>query len=240
VLALRPAVLSMHFHQLDASTIADARAQGIAVAASATSLAEARHIETLGVDFIIAQGAEAGGHRGTFIGAAEESMIGTLALVRTLVRNCSVPIVAAGGIMDGAGIAAALALGACGVQMGTAFLPVAESGASEVHKRALFEHADAQTALTSAFSGRPARGIRNAFIRHAEASGMPLLPFPIQNKATGPLRAAAAKQSNPDYVSLWAGQAYTLSRRMSTADLVRTLVAVYDEASQALVKAARG
>ena len=240
VLALRPAVLSMHFHQLDARTIADARAQGIAVAASATSLAEARHIETLGVDFIIAQGAEAGGHRGTFIGTAEESMIGTFALVRTLVRNCAAPVVAAGGIMDGAGIAAALALGACGVQMGTAFLPVTESGASEVHKRALFEHADAQTALTRAFSGRSARGIRNAFIRHAETSGMPLLPFPVQNKATGPLRAAAAKQDNPDYVSLWAGQAYTLARRMSAAELLRTLVAEYDEASQALVRAARG
>jgi nitronate monooxygenase len=240
VLAIRPGVLSMHFNQLDAQTIADARAQGIVVAASATSLAEARHIETLGVDFIIAQGAEAGGHRGTFMGSAEDSMIGTLALVRTLVRNCSVPIVAAGGIMDGAGLAAVLALGACGAQMGTAFLPVTESGASDIHKRALFEHADAATTITRAFSGRAARGIRNAFIAHAEKENIPLLPFPVQNKATGPLRAAAAKQDNPDYVSLWAGQAYTLSRRMSAAELVRTVVAEYDEASQNLVKAARG
>jgi nitronate monooxygenase len=167
-------------------------------------------------------------------------MIGTLALVRTLVRNCSVPIVAAGGIMDGAGLAAVLALGACGAQMGTAFLPVTESGASDVHKRALFEHADAATTITRAFSGRAARGIRNAFIAHAEKQNIPLLPFPVQNKATGPLRAAAAKQNNPDYVSLWAGQAYTLSRRMSAAELVRTVVAEYDEASQNLVKAARG
>ncbi|MPZ45468.1 MAG: DUF561 domain-containing protein [Betaproteobacteria bacterium] len=240
VLALRPGVLSMHFNQLSAQTIADARAQGIVVAAAATSLAEARHIESLGVDFIIAQGAEAGGHRGTFLGAAAESMIGTLALVRTLVRNCSVPIVAAGGIMDGAGLAAALALGACGAQMGTAFLAVKESGASELHKRALFEHADAATTITRAFSGRPARGIRNAFIARAEADNIPLLPFPVQNKATGPLRAAAAKQNNPDYVSLWAGQAYTLARRMGAAELVRTIVAEYDEASQNLVKAARG
>jgi nitronate monooxygenase len=240
VLALRPAVLSMHFNQLSARTIADARALGIQVAASATSLAEARHIEALGIDFIIAQGAEAGGHRGTFMGSAEDSMIGTLALVRTLVRNCSVPIVAAGGIMDGAGLAAVLALGACGAQMGTAFLAVTESGASEVHKRALFEHADAATTITRAFSGRAARGIRNAFVAHAEKQNIPLLPFPVQNKATGPLRAAAAKQNNPDYVSLWAGQAYTLSRRMSAAELVRTVVAEYDEASQNLVKAARG
>ena len=240
VLAVRPAVLSMHFRQLAADRIADARAQGILVAASATSLAEARHLESLGVDFIIAQGAEAGGHRGTFIGGAEESMIGTLALVRTLVRNCSVPIVAAGGIMDGAGLAAVLALGACAAQMGTAFLPVSESGAPELYKRALFEHADGATAITSAFSGRPARGIRNAFVRHAESSGLPILPFPIQNKATGPLRAAAARQGNPDYVSLWAGQAFPLARRMSAAELVRTIVAEYDEAAQRLVKAARG
>jgi nitronate monooxygenase len=240
VLAIRPGVLSMHFNQLSAHTIADARAQGIVVAASATTLAEARHIESLGVDFIIAQGAEAGGHRGTFMGTAEEAMIGTLALVRTLVRHCSVPIVAAGGIMDGAGLAAALALGACGAQMGTAFLTVKESGAAEVYKRALFEHADAATTITSAFSGRPARGIRNAFIRRAEEQDLALLPFPVQNKATGPLRAAAAKQGNPDYVSLWAGQAFTLARRMSAGDLVRTLVAEYDEAAQNLVKAARG
>jgi nitronate monooxygenase len=240
VLAARPAVLSMHFRQLTAERIADARAQGIAVAAAATSLAEARHIESLGVDFIIAQGAEAGGHRGTFIGAAEESMIGTLALVRTLVRHCSVPIVAAGGIMDGAGLAAVLALGACAAQMGTAFVPVTESGAPELYKRAFFEHAEGATTITRAFSGRPARGIRNAFVRHAESANMPVLPFPIQNKATGPLRAAAAKQNNPDYVSLWAGQAYPLARRMSAAELVRTIVAEYDEAAQKLVRAARG
>lgn len=240
VLALRPAVLSMHFHQLSAQTIAEARAQGIVVAACATNLAEARHIESLGIDFIIAQGAEAGGHRGTFLGSAEDSMIGTLALVRSLVRNCALPVVATGGIMDGAGLAAALALGACGVQMGTAFLAVKESGASEVHKRALFEHADAATTITRAFSGRPARGIRNAFIARAEAEHIPLLPFPVQNKVTGPLRGAAAKQNNPDYVSLWAGQAYTLARRMDAAELVRTVAAEYDEASQNLVKAARG
>lgn len=239
-LALRPAMLSLHFRQLSAATIADARAQGILVAACATNLAEARHIESLGVDLIVAQGAEAGGHRGTFMGSPEDSMIGTLALVRTLVRNCSVPIVAAGGIMDGAGLAAVLALGACGAQMGTAFVPSTECGAPEAHKRALFEHADAATTITRAFSGRPARGIRNEFIRRAEAQNIPVLPFPVQNKATGPLRAAAAKQNNPDYVSLWAGQGFTLARRMGAAELVRAIVNEYDEATQALVKAARG
>jgi nitronate monooxygenase len=131
-------------------------------------------------------------------------------------------------------------LGACAVQMGTAFLPVDESGAPEVHKRALFEHADGATTITRAFSGRPARGIRNAFIRRAESENMPILPFPVQNKATGPLRAAAARQNNPDYVSLWAGQAYTLARRMGAAELVRTIAEEYEDASQRLIKSIRG
>ena len=240
VLEIRPAVFSMHFNQLDEEHLAELRARGIVVACSVTNVSEARHAQALGLDFLIAQGAEAGGHRGTFIGSAEDSMIGTLALVRTIARSCSIPIVAAGGIMDGAGLAAVLALGACGAQIGTAFLPVDESGASAVHKQSLFDSPDTGTAITRAFSGRPARGIRNAYIRQAETSDFPILPFPIQNKATGPLRAAAAKQGNPDYVSLWAGQAYTLARKMSAGELVATIAEEYDEATQELIRAARG
>lgn len=240
VLELRPAVFSMHFNQLDAARIREFRDHGVLVAASATSIAEARHIEQLGLDFVIAQGAEAGGHRGTFIGNAEDAMIGTLALARTIVRNCSIPVVAAGGIMDGAGLAAVLALGACAAQMGTAFLAIDESGTARAHKRAMFELADAGTTITRAFSGRPARGIRNAFIRHAESNDFPILPFPIQNKATGPLRAAAARQDNPDYVSLWAGQAYSLARRGTAAELIHAIVEEYDDTAQALIRAARG
>ena len=237
---IRPAVLSMHFNQLGKQYIAELQALGILVAASVTNLAEARHAQGLGLDFAIAQGAEAGGHRGTFIGTAEDSMIGTLALVRSIVRNCSIPIVAAGGIMDGAGLAAVLALGACGAQIGTAFLTVDESGAPDVHKQALLDASGASTTITRAFSGRPARGIRNAYIRRAESGDFPILPFPVQNKATGPLRAAAAKQGNPDYVSLWAGQGYTLSRKMSAAALIDTIAQEYDEATQELIRAARG
>lgn len=240
VLDLRPAVLSMHFQQLAPATIAAARERGIVVAASATSVAEAQHLQTLGVDYVIAQGAEAGGHRGTFIGSPEDAMIGTLALVRSIARHCSLPVVAAGGIMDGAGLAAVLALGACGAQMGTAFLTAAESGAPETHKQALFDPAGHSTTITRAFSGRPARGIRNAYIRHAESSDFPILPFPIQNKATGPLRAAAARQNNPDYVSLWAGQAYTLARRMHAGELVHAIAEECEQATQALVRATRG
>jgi nitronate monooxygenase len=240
VMEMRPAVLSMHFNQLQPKAIAELKSRGILVAASATSVAEARLLEQLGLDFAIAQGAEAGGHRGTFIGRAEDSMIGTLALVRTIARHCSIPVVAAGGIMDGNGLAAALALGACGAQIGTAFLTVDEAGTPEAHRQALLDPADSGTAITRAFSGRPARGIRNAYIRQTEGADFPILPFPIQNKATGPLRAAAAKQGNPDYLSLWAGQAYSLARKMSAAELVTKIVEEYDDSAQALIRAARG
>ena len=237
---IRPAVFSMHFDQLGKPYIADLQAHGILVAASVTNVAEARHAQELGLDFAIAQGAEAGGHRGTFIGTAEDSMIGTLALVRSIARNCSIPIVAAGGIMDGAGLAAVLALGASGAQIGTAFLTVDESGAPDVHKQALLDASGPGTTITRAFSGRPARGIRNAYIRRSESGDFPILPFPLQNKATGPLRAAAAKQGNPDYVSLWAGQAYTLARQMTAGALVEKIAEEYDEAAQELIRAARG
>jgi nitronate monooxygenase len=122
--------------------------------------------------------------------------------------------------------------------MGTAFLPVEESGAPEAHKRALFERSDAGTTITRAFSGRPARGIRNAFIERAQAEHMPVLAFPIQNKATAPLRAAAAKQGNADYVSLWAGQAYPLARRMSATDLVHTIAEEYHDVVRKLIQSA--
>jgi nitronate monooxygenase len=167
-------------------------------------------------------------------------MIGTLALVRLLARRCDLPVIAAGGVMDGAGLAAALALGACGVQMGTAFLPTEECGAPESHKEALFERTDAGTTLTRAFSGRSARSIENGYIRRAHASVQPLLPFPMQNKATGPMRAAATRQGNGDYMSLWAGQAYALSQRAKAAELVDRIVDEYDAASQALMRAMRG
>ena len=240
VLEIRPEVFSMHFNQLAQEPLDALRARGILVETTVTNVAEARHAQALGLDFIVAQGAEAGGHRGTFIGAAEDSMIGTLALVRTIARSCSIPVVAAGGIMDGAGLAAVLALGACGAQIGTAFLPVDESGAPEVHKQSLFESAAPETAITRAFSGRPARGIRNEYIRRAESGDLPFLPFPLQNKATAPLRAAAAKQGNADYVSLWAGQAYTLARKMSAGALIAKIAEEYDEAAQELIRAARG
>lgn len=239
-LALRPAVLSSHFGHFEPAVISRARAQGTLIAASATNLDDAMRLQTLGVDFVIAQGAEAGGHRGTTSADADDTMMGTLALVRVIARNCSLPVVAAGGIMDGEGLAAVLALGACGAQMGTAFLPVAESGAPETHKQSLFDRAPAGTAITRAFSGRPARGIRNAYIERTTTSSFPLLPFPIQNKATASMRTAASKAGNGDYMSLWAGQAYSLARRATAAELVTRIAEECDGASQRLSTLMRG
>jgi len=239
-LALRPAVLSSHFGCFSPEVIARAHAQDTLIAGSATNLDDALKLQALGVDFVIAQGAEAGGHRGIASADAPDAMIGTFALVRLLVRQCKLPVVAAGGVMDGEGLAAAIALGACGVQMGTAFLPAVESGAPEAHKQALFDRTGPGTTITRAFSGRPARGIRNRYIDATQSPDFPLLPFPIQNKATGPMRAAAAKQGNGDFMSLWAGQAYGLARKATAQELVVRIAEEYETAMQRLLKAVRG
>ena len=218
---IRPAVFTFHLGDLPAARIATLKSRGIRVGGSATCIAEARHLESLGVDFIVAQGAEGGGHRGTYLRDPYEAMTGTLALVRMIVRNVRVPVVAAGGIMDGAGIAAALALGAQAAQLGTAFIPCTESGASPQHKAAIVEAQEDDTLITEKFSGKPARGIANRYMR--EMQGAPQLAFPAQNALTGPLRAAAAKAGKADFLSMWSGQAAPLSRSLSAAELVETL-----------------
>ena len=220
---IRPAVFSCHLGDLPQERVRHLQSLGIKVSASANCVAEAQRLEALGVDFIVAQGAEAGGHRGSFLRNPYESMTGTLALVRMIVRSVKTPVVAAGGIMDGAGIAAALALGAQAVQLGTAFLPCPESGTSQVHKDSLLAARDDTTMITEKFSGKPARGLANRFMR--EMRDAPQLPFPAQNALTGRLRAASAKAGNPDFVAMWAGQAAALSRALPAADLVAALEA---------------
>ena len=222
---IRPAVLTVHLGELPLERIQKFKAHGIRIGASATCVAEAKRAEALGLDFIVAQGGEAGGHRGSYLRDAYESLTGTLALVRMLVRAVRTPIVAAGGIMDGAGIAAVLALGAQAAQLGTAFLPTPESGAARIHKATLLEESEDTTVITEKFSGKPARGLNNRFIREMAARDAPQLPFPIQSSLTGPLRGASAKADDPDYLAMWAGQAAALSRAMPAAELVRTLVA---------------
>lgn len=233
---LAPRVFTFHLGDVPRERIQSMQSRGIKVGGSATCIAEAERLESLGVDFIIAQGAEAGGHRGTYLRDPYDAMTGTFALVRLIVRAVKLPVVAAGGIMDGAGIAAALALGAEGAQLGTAFVTCTESGAAAAYKKALLAAREDDTLITEKFSGKPARGLANRFIREMAARNAPQLPFPAQNQLTGPLRAAASRAGNTDFIALWAGQAVPLVRDITAADLVRQL---RDETLEALDRLAR-
>lgn len=215
-------VFSFTFGIVPPEAMAAARQRGMVIMGTATTVAEAVALERAGVDAVVAQGAEAGGHRGTFDRPAETSLIGTMALVPQVVDAVAVPVVASGGIMDGRGIAAALALGASAVQMGTAFLTCEEAGVPSAYREALLAADETDTALTRAFSGRMARGVRNRFL--TEMADHDPLPFPIQNALTRPMRAAAASAGEADYLSLWAGQGVPMARRERAADLMARLV----------------
>ncbi|CAB3880298.1 Nitronate monooxygenase [Achromobacter animicus] len=223
VLRIRPAVLSFTFGRLPAEALARCRELGILTVGTATTVREAQALEQDGVDAIVAQGAEAGGHRGTFLDTFEASMIGTMALVPQVADAVSVPVIASGGIMDGRGIAAALALGADFAQMGTAFLTTEESGISDAYKAVVAASRAEQSRITRGFSGRPARGIANAFMRDVDAIGGDILPYPLQNALTRPMRTAGGKSGNINVLSLWAGQGAPLARRESTAELIQRL-----------------
>ena len=218
---IRPAVFTAHLGGLGAEQVKRFQAKGIVVGASANCVAEAQSLQAAGFDFVIAQGGEAGGHRGSYLRDAYQSLTGTLALTRLLVRAVKLPVVAAGGIMDGAGIAAVLALGAQAAQLGTAFIPCPESGASKVHKDLLLRLTEDETAITEKFSGKPARGVVNRLMR--EMADAPQLVFPAQNALTARLRAASARAGNPDFVALWAGQAAPLARALPAAELISRL-----------------
>ncbi len=220
VLAERVPVFSFTFGALDAATVRRLKERGTFVMGTATTPAEAVALASVGVDAVVAQGSEAGGHRGTFGGPAEGGLIGTLALVPQVADRVRVPVVAAGGIMDGRGLAAALCLGACAAQMGTAFLATPESGASPAYKEAVLEPADEdRTALTRAFSGRLARGVRNRLMVEVERAGA-ILPFPDQNALTQDIRQAAARERRAEMLSLWAGQAVSLATARAARDVV--------------------
>lgn len=225
VLAENVPVFSFTLGVPDRAMIAAFQARGSVVLGTATTVAEARHLAAVGVDGVVAQGSEAGAHRATFDGDFEASMVGTLALVPQVADAVDVPVVASGGIMDGRGIVAAEALGAAGVQLGTAFLTTDEAGTSPAYREALLRARDDETIITTAFSGRPARGIVNAFIQQLAAADAPeVLPFPVQNALTGPMRRAAAQRGDAGRLALWAGQGVPLARRSSAADLVARLV----------------
>ncbi|HXS94393.1 MAG TPA: nitronate monooxygenase [Candidatus Limnocylindrales bacterium] len=224
------AVFSFTFGMFPPETIRRFRDRGIVVAGTATTVAEAQALVEAGVDAVVAQGSEAGGHRGTFATDFISGLIGGIALIPQIADAVRVPVIASGGIMDGRGVAAALVLGATAVQLGTAFLTCDEAGVALSYKDALVNAAEDQTKLTRAFSGRPARGIANRVLRDFEAHGELILPFPLQNALTRPMRTEATRQNRSEYLSLWAGQGVRMARRQSAAELVARLGREYREA----------
>ncbi len=231
-------VASFTFGLLDADIIARLRARGTFVMGTATNLREAEAWVANGADAVCAQGAEAGGHRGTFIGDMAEGAIGTMALVPQIAAGIEKPVVAAGGIMNGRGIAAALALGADAAQLGTAFLNCAEAQLAPPYLRAIREAQAHSTRLTRAFSGRYARGIVNRFMQEMQPYEEELPPYPVQNALTADIRAASAKAGSPDYMSLWAGQGVGLTHSrpeaQPAAELVAALLAEFEQTISAL------
>ena len=217
-------VFSFTFGMPDASQIEMLRSRGVAVMGTATSVAEARRLEEAGCSAVVAQGIEAGGHRGTFPDTPHLPMTGTMALVPQIADAVNIPVVASGGIMDGRGIVAALALGAAAVQMGTAFLSAAEATVPEAWLKAVEESDDTSTVLTRVYSGKYARGIRNRFFEDLASLEAEVPHFTIHQPLTAPIRAAARAKGDARFMSLWAGQAAPMSRKHSAAELVEILV----------------
>ena len=235
----RASAFSFTFGLLPSDVISSVKGHGIFVLGTATTVDEALTLERAGVDAIVAQGSEAGAHRGTFGDASfAAAMIGTMALVPQIVDAVAIPVVASGGIMDGRGIAAALALGAGAAQMGTAFLTTEESGCPRAYKDAILAARETDTRVTRAFSGRAARGIVNRFMNEVESRGPSAnLGYPFQNALTRSLRSESARQNRPEFLSLWAGQGLRMARRESAAALVSRLVRELDATMTALHRA---
>lgn len=224
LLDLAPPIVSFHFGLPCADAISALRTRGVYLIATATNLEEARLIEAAGFDAIVAQGIEAGGHRGVFNPDGRDDALGTMALTRLLVRNSRLPIIAAGGIMDGAGIAAALDLGAVAAQLGTAFIGCPESTADDAYRAALAGPGAYRTTLTRLISGRPARALESRFTALVNQLGTCLPPdYPIAYDAGKALHAAAKVRGEFGFGAYWAGQGAPLARAMSAADLVMTL-----------------
>ena len=225
VLDARPAVFSFTFGIPNREAMARLRKHGVLILGTATTVQEARLLAEAGVDAVVAQGAESGAHRGTFAGPFESSMVPTLELVRGITAVIDLPVIAAGGLMDSRDVSAALEAGASAAALGTAFLVCPESGAPEVHKQAILSAQKDTTVVTRAFSGRPARGLSNLFIQRLAERPNAILPYPLQNTLTRAMRAAAAKQGRPEFLSLWAGQGVARARAIPAGELVNRLLA---------------
>jgi nitronate monooxygenase len=219
----RPPIVSFHFGLPPDDLLARVRSWGGRILSSATTVDEARWLEARGVDAVIAQGSEAGGHRGMFLSDDLNTQVGTFALVPQIVRAVRVPVIAAGGVADSKGVAAALALGASGVQIGTAYLLCPEATTSTVHRAALKDAAARDTALTNLFTGRFARGIVNRLMRELGPINDAAPPFPLASAAIGPLRAKAEGLGRDDFSPLWAGQNSSGCKEIPAAVLTREL-----------------
>jgi nitronate monooxygenase len=212
------------------------RAKDIVTIGTATTPDEAAALQEAGVDAIVASGFEAGGHRGSFLRAAEDSLMGTLSLVPQIVDAVDVPVVAAGGIADARGVLAALALGAVGVQMGTAFLACEESGASRLHREALQGRKAGHTGLTKGFTGRLARGIHNRLMEELNRDGVEILPYPLQRGLVRNLSVAAELAGRSDLLPLWAGQSANLSNCSDARTFLASLVAEVSEIAGSVIQ----
>jgi len=219
----KPPVVSFHFGLPEAGLLNRVRAWGAKILSSATTVEEARWLEAQGVDAIIAQGFEAGGHRGMFLSEDLTTQVGTFALLPQIVQAVKVPVIAAGGIADAQGVAAAMELGAAGVQIGTAYLLCPECTTSAVHRAALKSEAARHTALTNLFSGRPARGIVNRIMRELGPMSAAVPTFPLATSAIAPLRAKAESQGSGEFSPLWSGQNASGCKEIPAADLTREL-----------------
>jgi nitronate monooxygenase len=224
----RPAVVSFHFGLPSAELLARVRSWGAKILSSATTVDEARWLEAHGVDAVIAQGLEAGGHRGMFLSNDLNTQIGTMALVPQIVNAVNIPVIAAGGIADANGVATAMALGAAGVQVGTVYMLCAEAQTSALHRAALMANPPRATALTQLFTGRPARGIVNRVMQELGPMNANVPAFPLATAAITALRGAAEKTGSDGFSPLWAGQNVSGCSEVSAAVLTRALAGVSD------------
>lgn len=224
VLEEKIGVCSFTFGLPSGEVIQRLKGEGVVLMGTAATVREAIEAEKSGMDMVVVQGCEAGGHRGAFLPEAKESMVGLMSLIPQAVDSVEIPVIAAGGIMDGRALIAARCLGAKGVMMGTAFLTCAESGASSVHKNAVLGAREDEVVITRAFSGKWARGIHNRFIEEMKNSEWNVPAFPVQNALTKDIRSASSSQGNPDFMSLWAGQSPMLAKEQTAAELIDSVI----------------
>ncbi len=220
-------ICSFTFGVPSKEVIAELKSHHIYLIGTATTVEEAIINEENGLDAVVVQGTEAGGHRGSFTDV--EKLIGLMSLIPQVCSHISVPVIAAGGIMDGRGMIASLCLGAAAVQMGTAFLTCKESGAHPVHKKAILHSSEDHTVLTRVYSGKWARGVKNTFYEDMREYENTLPPYPIQNALTSKIRKASSQQNNPDYMSLWSGQNASLARELTAKELITTIIKEVNE-----------